>query len=146
MKELVARIDQKISFILSSLTNKYKKDEVTAKDLEDIKAEREILEEQLENEQALLDKEIEQSLKDLEEERISQVIDKVLFNVLIQKGCFDELSEEEFKDNIKMNTYKKDDIKLAMKFETQIRELLKDRVLNDDYTIEDLITEFERLL
>ncbi|MFW2528533.1 hypothetical protein [Aliarcobacter butzleri] len=148
MKNLIERIDQKISFILSALVGNKKK-EVTQKELDDLEIESQILEEQLENERELLDDEIQRFNQDInediEEDNFSNSCMKIVMNIAMRKGYLDELEEEEFEDCIKRHKYTAKDIEI---YKSKNKQVLKqfENMVSEKVSLRELKEELEDIL
>lgn len=74
MSKLLERIDQKLSFILSSLVGKQK---IKTEDIEDLEVDRELLIEQFENERAILNHEVIKFEEKIDEQMMINLAGKV---------------------------------------------------------------------
>lgn len=143
MKNLIERIDQKISFILSALSGRKK--EVTQKELDDLEIESQILEEQLENERELLDDEIQRFNEEIEEDNFSNSCMKIVMNIAMRKGYLDELEKEEFEECIKRHKYTVKDIEI---YKSKNKQVLKEfeNMVSEKVSLRELKEELEDIL
>lgn len=139
MSKLLERIDQKLSFILSSLVGKGK---VEKEDIEDLEIEKQILEEQFENEQELLFTQTELALEEAEQSDIILLSLKIVNNALLVKGFYDG---EDEKENIQDSSkYDEVDIMLLQTKKDEVLEYLKNEFEDIEHiSYEEILREVE---
>ena len=110
--KILDSLNQKVSFILSEVSNV--KENLTAKELEQVENEEELLREQVENEEELLSSSSSNMIDEVDKILIEILAMKLMNNVYLQLGLFDKATDENFEEIANNSVLDEEDIALLI--------------------------------